>query len=96
MLFCGRQKIPLQGHRYDAKWFDVSDLKFNPGNFQSLLDFRIDSDDDILKEHFTICPQNATYSSEVIQNQLIEFIGEQLFEKILVEIGKAPFFFNPG
>ena len=90
ILFCGRQKIPLRGHRDDAKWFDVTD--HNPGNFQSLLDFQIDSGDDILKEHFTTFPRNATYRSKVIQNQLIEIIGEQLFEKILVEARKAPFF----
>ena len=32
------------------------------------------------------------YRSKVIQNQLIEIIGEQLFEKILVEARKAPLF----
>ena len=60
VVFCGRQNIALRGHRDDADHLDNE----NPGNFQALLDFRIDSGDTILKEHFATAKRNATYRSK--------------------------------
>ena len=44
-------------HRDDS----TRDGKENLGNFQVLLDFRIDSGDHVLEKHFTIAAKNATY-----------------------------------
>ena len=55
-LLCARQTIPLRGHRDDSKHYEALDT----GNFQALRNFRVDSGDDILKEHFSIAPRNAT------------------------------------
>ena len=40
----------------------IPEIIINPGNFQSLIDFRTESGNKILKEeHFETCPRNATY-----------------------------------
>ena len=64
LLFCGKQNIPLRGHRNDERWLGSS--SHNPGNFQYLLDFRVESGDEVLKEHFRTCPRNASYRSKTI------------------------------
>ena len=46
VIFCGQNNIPLRGKRDDNP--DNSNLQ---GNFQALLEFRIDSGDVKLKEH---------------------------------------------
>ena len=88
VVFCGRQNIPLRGHRDDARnMYDG-----NPGNFQGLLDFRVQAGDEILKEHFTNSPRNATYRSKTIQNELISCCGEIVRKKIVGDVRKANFF----
>ena len=42
VLLCARQNIPLRGHRDDSKYYEGQDC----GNFQALLDFRVDSGDE--------------------------------------------------
>ena len=48
VIFCGRQGIALRGHRDDGPSLQTS---ANHGNFQALLQFRIDAGDQVLKEH---------------------------------------------
>lgn len=79
ILFCGRQNIPLRGHR------ESSDSK-NPGNFRALLKFRVDSGDDLLKDHLENAPKNATYISNTIQNEIIVIVGELFQKKILEDV----------
>ena len=64
VILCGKHNIPLRGHRDDAKY--LSNESINCGNFQALLDFRIDAGDKILEEHFLTAPRNATYQSKTI------------------------------
>ena len=42
----------------------------NAGNFQALLDSRVESGDEILEEHFKTVPRTATYRSKTIENHL--------------------------
>ena len=56
VIFCGQNNIPLRGKRDDNP--DNSNLQ---GNFQALLEFRIDSGDVKLKEHLENAPRNSTY-----------------------------------
>ena len=97
IIFCGKQNIPLRGHRDDAKYLSKSNI--NPGNFQAFLDFRIDSGDKVLEEHFQNAPKTATYRSKTIQNEIIECCGELLqkksskkLKKIVKEVKKAKYF----
>ena len=81
-MFCGRQNVALRFHRDN-----VTDLLIDPfenhNNFGALLKFRIDAGDTILQEHLAISPKNATYTSSIIQNQLIDIITNQIQRKLL-------------
>ena len=46
-VFCGRQDIPPRGHRDDCKHLGGDSCQ----KLLELLDFRIDSGDEVLKEH---------------------------------------------
>ena len=56
-IFCGKQNVTLRGHRDDAEYLSKSNII--PGNFQALLDLRIDSGDKVLEEHFQNAPKTA-------------------------------------
>ena len=47
----------------------------NAGNFQALLEFRIDSGDQTLKHHLETALRNASYISKTIQNDMITIVG---------------------
>ena len=89
MIFCGQHDIALRGHRDDSKYYDSTS---NVGNFQGLLNFRVECGDVILEEHFQTCPKNATYRSKTVQNELIEICGDYLREQIIREVKVAKFF----
>ena len=45
------------------------------GNFQALLEFRIESGDQTLQHHLKTAPRNAPYFSKTIQNEMIATVG---------------------
>ena len=47
IILCDQQNFALRGHRDDSKYLGTS---CNPGNFQALLDFRINAGDKILED----------------------------------------------
>lgn len=53
------------------------------GNFYDLLQFRIESGDETLRDHFKHCNKNAIYTSPRIQNEIIDICGTTLREMIL-------------
>ena len=88
VILCGRQNFALRGHRDDATNWD----KGNPGNFQSLLNYRVKGGDTILKDHFQRAPKNATYRSKSVQNELIQCCADFIRNKLTTEIKKAKYF----
>ena len=66
LILCARQNIPLRGHRDNAtlKFKDgIPILKQDKlGNFNSLLLFRMDAADDLLKEHLEKSNKNSIHS----------------------------------
>ena len=66
VILCGRQGIPLRGHR-DENPHVQQDPLANDGNFLALLHFRAQAGDDALKEHLQNLKGNARYTSHVIQ-----------------------------
>ena len=95
ILLCGRQAIALRGHRtFDGNPLSEASSPGNPGNFCALLQFRIDSGDELLKENFTTSgsARPVTYRSPRIQNEIISLIGRYLQDSIVAEIKKATFF----
>ena len=91
VLLCGRQNIPLRGHR-DSSY----DVERNPtaphGNFWALLEFRISAGDDLLRDHLANAPSNAKYTSPTIQNEIADILGLQIKRQILEKVRKAKFF----
>ena len=84
VLLCARQNIALRGHSDSSKYYD--DESVNCGNFQSLIEFRVESGDSVLKEHFATCGKNATYRSPTIQNELLDIMGQTVERKVVNEI----------
>jgi len=76
---CGRQGIALRPHRDDTS-------SLSKGNFQALLQFRVDAGDEVLRNHVTTCARNATYTSSVSQNDLLLCIKEYLQSQIIQEL----------
>ena len=91
IIFCGQQGLALRGHRDDLTCQDTAPHA-NPGNFISLLHFRIKCGDIILDEHLRSCGRNATYTSKTIQDQMIAVCGEIIRSSILQEIRCPPLF----
>ena len=93
VVFCGRQNIPLRGHCDNATDLEKDILEVeNPGNFSALLDFRVDAGDTILEEHLARASRNATYTSPVIQNQVINVVADQVQQKIITKVQAAKWF----
>ena len=90
VALCARQNISFRGHRDDSKY--LQDKSINHGNFQALLNFRVDSGDKVLEEHFENAPRNATYRSKTIQNEMIASCGKYVRNFIITEIKNARFF----
>lgn len=82
--FCGRQGIPIRGHRDDS-----TSCSLNKRNFNALLDMRIDAGDEILKRHLLEGFKNASYISKTTQNDLLECIGSFIQSHIVSEIKKT-------
>ncbi|CAF1321705.1 unnamed protein product [Adineta steineri] len=94
ILLCGKQNIPLRGHRDDGSLCSNSndDSIVKDGNFRALLNYRIEAGDSILREHLQSCDKNATYISKTVQNQLIQVIGTLIIKQIIEEVKQAKFF----
>ena len=86
-MLCGKQNIALRGHRDDSSYID--EASGNPGNFQALLNFRVEAGDKVLANHFANAKRNATYCSKTIQNEIIEVLGTYIQDKITTEINEA-------
>ena len=57
IILFGQENIPLRGHWDDSQHYGTDQV----GKFQRLLDFRVDSGDKILENHFENAPRTATY-----------------------------------
>lgn len=92
---CGRLGIALRGHRDDG-WLDVDKpISAAQGNFRSLLTFRIDAGDAVLKQHLATAGKNATYISKTTQNELIRLCGDVIIDRIrriVEDVTKAKYF----
>ncbi len=70
VIFCGRQAIAFPGYRDDT-FVVINETSVNHGNFQALLQFRIDAGDHVLKVHLKTAGGNAVYTSKEAQNEMI-------------------------
>lgn len=88
IMLCGRENIPLRGHRDDG---ELSDER-SQGKFRALLQFRIDAGDSLLQKHLDTAPRNATYLSKTTQNQLIECCHTLIIRKIINKVKEAKYY----
>ena len=70
----------------------MNKVGLNSGNFQALLQFRVDAGDNILREHFATASSHATYRSKTTQNELISLCGDYIRDQILAEVRDAGFY----
>uniref|UniRef100_A0A1I8IU29 PDEase domain-containing protein n=1 Tax=Macrostomum lignano TaxID=282301 RepID=A0A1I8IU29_9PLAT len=99
LLLCGRQNIPLRGHRDDGPLSsgnsDTSDdnsMVSGSGNFRALLQFRVDAGDEALEKHLKNSAANATYISKTIQKELLEAAGCVIQETLATKVNAAKCF----
>ena len=90
LIFLGRQNIPLRGHRDNGN-IEVSSEhpdaeSNNEGNFRELLKLLAERGDEVLKKHLETSAGNAKYTSNTIQNDLIQCLGSKLQDAILDRI----------
>ncbi|KAL4154140.1 hypothetical protein QTP88_001973 [Uroleucon formosanum] len=99
IILCGRQNIPLRGHRDDGNT-SLNSVKNNQNsvvinqemNFRALLRFRIESGDSILRQHLEIANSNATYISKTVQTELIDTCKDFIQETILARVKETKLF----
>ncbi|KAF2891904.1 hypothetical protein ILUMI_14269, partial [Ignelater luminosus] len=63
IILCGRQCIPLRGHRGSGPIDSDIDPIENDGNFQAMLRSKLKSGDESLKLHLKSMSKTATYLS---------------------------------
>lgn len=91
IIFCGRQGLPLRGHR-DAGNIFVEETGKNEGNFRALLRFRAESGDENLKDDAQLGTISKKYTSPDIQNEIIEICRQVIQNQIVEKINKAKCF----
>ena len=95
IITCSRQNIPLRGHREETnddvkKTVNVID-SHSGSNFIAFLKQRVDSGDDVLREHLEHGPKNALYTSSLVQNEIIECIHKYILNQIMHRVENCLF-----
>ncbi|KAK9402596.1 52 kDa repressor of the inhibitor of the protein kinase-like [Crotalus adamanteus] len=88
LILMGKQNIPLDGHNGDELPEDI----FTPDNFQALLEFRINSGDEVLRKQFETTAVNLAYCSQTQQKQMLEICENCVREEMLREVRDSQFF----
>ena len=88
VILCGKQNIPLRGHRDDG-----TSLNSNTGNFLAVLEL-LATRDDILCKHLENGKKNCRYTSKTIQNQIINVIADYLRNKITRDLTEGKIFLS--
>lgn len=94
IIFCGHNNFSLRGHRDDGILDTESSITGKEGIFRSLLAFRIDSRDNILKDHMKSCGKSSTMISKIVQNEIINVLHQVITDSIVKNIKKKIFFFQ--
>ncbi|XP_045463823.1 zinc finger MYM-type protein 1-like [Harmonia axyridis] len=89
VIFCGRQGIPLRGHRDHGKLnLEICPVE-NEGNFRARLRFRANSGDEALKKHLEKGSKNALYLSPKTQNEIILALNDIMLKKLIEMVNSA-------
>lgn len=88
LILMGKQNLPLDGHGAD----ELPEGLFTPDNFQALLEFRINSGDEVLRKRFETTAVNLAYCSVAQQKQMLEICESCVREETLREVRDSHFF----
>lgn len=88
IILCGRQNIPLRGHRDDS-----TSMASNKGNFHAIL-MLLGNSDKNLQEHLLTGGRNATSTSKTVQEEVIRITGEYIRAKVTQQIQREDTFFS--
>lgn len=80
IIYCGTHDLSLRGKLSES------------GNFEDLLNFRVDSGDKILENHLKTHTGKSKYTSHRVQNDLISICGSIIQETIVKEVSKCDAF----
>ena len=83
VIFCGQHNNAPRGHREEGPM---------EGNFQALLAFRVESDDDTLQQHLENAPRSARCVSKTIQNEMISTVGMYIVNNQTREMKNSRYF----
>ncbi|KAK3914194.1 52 kDa repressor of the inhibitor of the protein kinase [Frankliniella fusca] len=92
IVLCGRQNITLRGHRDSGRLTIDAPPDLNDGNLRSLLRFRAQVGDEVLKRKLLENKSKLKYISPQHQNEFIRFCGEEIQEIIRTTVLAARFF----
>ena len=85
IIFCGKQNVPLRGHRDDGTSTTV-----NKGNFLALLHLTAEIDT-VLKDHLEQGKRNAKCTSKQHKNEIISIIADFIPERKTKSLQLSPF-----
>ena len=90
IVLCGRQNIPLRGHRDESSNYLSDDV--NCGNFIEILKYGAMCAGKTVEELFKSAPKNMSYKSKTTQNEIIDICSDLITKKITDEILEARFY----
>ena len=93
IILCGRQGIPLRGHRDSGPLTLESETEgnINDGNFRALLRYR-GKYDEIFRKDYASAGRNSQYISPRIQNEVICVCNDLILERLVKMINRSSFF----
>ncbi len=93
VMVLGRQGIAFRGHRDLTGTFQFDDPDKSEGNFVSILRFGLNiSENDELRAIREKCAKNASYTSPIIQNEIIDICGKIITQKIINDVKRFKYF----
>lgn len=89
IVLCGRQGLALRGHRDSGPISINQESEHNDCNFWTLLRFKANPGDKVLRHHFESMRLNSTYISPEIQNEIINIIGSYITDEIVKDVNNS-------
>lgn len=87
VLLMGKQNVSLEGRK-----FIDPDGVYSPDNFQALLEYRINSGDEVLRRRFEMLAVNQEYCSRFQQEQILEICESCIREEVMRDVRNSQFF----
>ncbi|KAG9466168.1 52 kDa repressor of the inhibitor of the protein kinase [Eleutherodactylus coqui] len=87
VLLMGKQNVSLEGRN-----FKDLDGVFSPDNFQALLEYRINSGDEVLRKRFDMLAVNQEYCTRFQQEQILEVCETCIREEVMRDVRNSQFF----